>query len=166
MRVAKSLALTALFTFFILGCMPTNLSKTKSELGGDRVSLESNKEIVDLFFKRVTAGKIDAAFELVDDNVSWWVPGNLPFSGTKSKTEYLVVVNQITKGFPTGFELMATSMIAEADKVAAEVVSNGTHVNGKKYNNHYHFLIQVRDGKMINVKEYMDTLHLYQLIAP
>ena len=146
--------------------MPTDSLKTKSELGGDEVSLEKNKEIVDLFFKRVTAGKIDAAFELVDDDVSWWVPGNLPFSGTKSKAEYLAVVNQITKGFPTGFELRATSLIAEADKVAAEVISSGTHINGKKYNNHYHFLIQVRKGKMINVKEYMDTLHLYQLITP
>ncbi len=130
------------------------------------MSLEENKKIVDLFFKRVTAGKIDDAFELVDENVSWWVPGDLPFSGTKSKAEYLVVVNQITKGFPTGFELKTTAMIAEGDKVAAEVVSAGTHVNGRRYNNRYHFLVQMRAGKMISVKEYMDTLHLYKLISP
>ena len=162
----KSLALIILTIFSSYSCIPSNSSDSKSSKGGDKVSMESNKEIVDSFFKRVTAGEIEKAFELVDDNVSWWVPGDLPFSGTKSKSEYLVVVNQITKGFPTGFELKATAMIGEGNKVAAEVVSNGTHVNGKKYNNHYHFLIQVKDGKMINVKEYMDTLHLYQLITP
>ncbi|MEZ4743899.1 MAG: ester cyclase [Bdellovibrionota bacterium] len=128
--------------------------------------LETNKEIVKSFFLNVTNGDIDAAFKLVDDNVSWWVPGTLPFSGTKTKSEYLVVVSQITKGFPTGFKMEVVSAIAEGDSVAAEVISHGTHVNGKKYNNQYHFLIKVKNSKMIDVKEYMDTLHLHDLITP
>ena len=32
-------------------------------------------------------GEIDQAFSLVNDDVSWWVPGDLPFSGTKTKAE-------------------------------------------------------------------------------
>ncbi len=127
---------------------------------------ESNKKVVHQFFSAITVGDIDGAFKLVDDNASWWVPGELPFSGTKTKKEYLMIVNQITKGFPTGFELKATAMIAEGDMVAAEVASNGTHVNGKKYNNRYHFLIRLKDGKFVDVKEYMDTLHLFKLISP
>ncbi|MCX6116360.1 MAG: ester cyclase [Proteobacteria bacterium] len=126
----------------------------------------TNEAIVRTFFENTTAGKIAVAFAVVDDKVEWWVPGNLPFSGTKTKTEYLGIVNQITKGFPSGFKLLVKSMISEGNKLAVEVESQGNHVNGRHYNNKYHFLIHVKEGKMISVKEYMDTLHLYQLIAP
>jgi hypothetical protein len=38
---------------------------------------------------------IDPAFALVSDDVSWWVPGDLPFSGTKTKEQYMQVVGSI-----------------------------------------------------------------------
>ena len=31
--------------------------------------------------------------------------------------------------------------------------------NGRIYNNLYHFLFVVRDGKVLQVKEYLDTMH-------
>lgn len=124
------------------------------------------KQLVNSFFKLVSQGDINKAFELVDDNVNWWVPGNLPFSGNKTKEEYLQVVNAIKNGFPTGFKLTVTSSISEGNKVAAEVESAGTHINGKSYQNKYHFLFEIKDNKIISVKEYMDTLHLYQLLQP
>ena len=122
------------------------------------------KQIVNRFFEFVSEGKTKDAFELVDDNVNWWIPGTLPFSGNKTKEEYLQVVNAIKKGFPTGFKLVVSSSIAEGNKVAAEVESSGTHVNGKLYNNKYHFLFEIENAKIKSVKEYMDTLHLYQLL--
>ena len=97
---------------------------------------------------------------------SWWVAGELPFSGTKTKAEYLQVVAAIKSGFPKGLHLTVLSMVAEGDMVAAEVASEGEHVNGRSYRNKYHFLIKVKNGQMVEVKEYMDTQHLYQLIQP
>ena len=125
-----------------------------------------NKELVTEFFEHFSAGEVDQAFAFVSDDVSWWVPGDLPFSGTKNKAEYMQVVGSIQQGFPDGLELKATGMIAEGNQVAVEVASNGKHVNGKTYTNMYHFLITIEDGKMVDVKEYMDTLHLFQLIQP
>lgn len=125
-----------------------------------------NKELVTRFFKLFSAGDIDTAFALVADDVSWWVPGDLPFSGTKTKQEYLQVVGGIQQGFPDGLQLKVTSLMSEGSKVAAEVESYGVHANGKTYTNKYHFLITIVGGKLVSVKEYMDTLHLYQLIQP
>ena len=125
-----------------------------------------NKDTVREFFRQVTNGDMQKAFELVDDHVSWWIPGTLPFSGTKTKDQYFQVVSAIQKGFPAGFSIVVTSLIAEDNKVAAEAVSSGRHVNGKDYNNKYHFLFEFANGRIISVKEYMDTLHLYQLIQP
>lgn len=126
----------------------------------------SNKEIVKSFFEKVSNGRIAEAFELVDAHVNWWIPGTLPFSGNKTKEQYMQVVNAIGKGFPTGFSLSVISSIAEGNKVAAEVESVGNHVNGRHYNNKYHFLFEIENGKIVSVKEYMDTLHLFQLIQP
>ena len=125
-----------------------------------------NKEIVATFFELFSSGDIDQAFALVSDDVSWWVPGDLPFSGTKTKTEYLQVVGSIQQGFPSGLKLEVTSMIAEGNQVAAEVASHGEHANGRTYANRYHFLITIEDGLMVEVREYMDTLHLLRLIEP
>ena len=125
-----------------------------------------NKRVVSEFFRDFSAGRIDDAFSLVRDVVSWWVPGALPFSGTKTKAEYLQVVGSIQRGFPDGLRLDVTSMIAEGNKVAVEVESSGKHLSGKEYANKYHFLITLEAGKITEVKEYMDTLHLYQLLQP
>jgi ketosteroid isomerase-like protein len=133
---------------------------------GKNTRIKQNKELVTTFFQLFSAGEIDQAFALVSEDVSWWVPGDLPFSGTKTKEQYMLVVGSIQQGFPDGLALDATAMIAEGNQVAVEVVSNGKHVNGKTYTNNYHFLITIEGGKMVDVKEYMDTLHLYQLIQP
>ena len=125
-----------------------------------------NKDIVTGFFQQVTNSNMQKAFELLDDNVIWWIPGSLPFSGSKTKEQYFQVVSAIQKGFPTGFSIVVTSLIAEGNKVAAEAESSGRHVNGKDYNNKYHFLFEIASGKISSVKEYMDMLHLYQLIQP
>ncbi len=147
-----------------IGCSESN--HEKENLNDLKTMGEMNKQIVANFFKLVSEGDTNSAFELVEDSVNWWIPGELPFSGTKTKEEYLQVVGAIKQGFPTGFKLTVTSAIAEGNKVAAEVESEGTHVNGKAYNNKYHFLFEFKDGKIIHVKEYMDTLHLYQLLQP
>jgi ketosteroid isomerase-like protein len=130
------------------------------------MSLESRKQLIQTFFSTLSAGEYAEAFANVADDVVWWVPGNLPFSGNKSKAEYMAIVQRIRDGFPAGFTLTVTGVTAEGDKVAAEVVSSGTHRNGRAYNNHYHFLFRLRDGRIVEVKEYMDTLHLAQLLAP
>ncbi len=52
--------------------------------------------------------------------------------------------------------------IAQGDKVAVEAESFAELVNGKVYQNKYHFLFEIRDGQIYRVKEYMDTMHAYQ----
>ena len=50
-------------------------------------------------------------------------------------------------------------MTAEGDRVAVEAETYGEHVSGKTYNNFFHFLLVIRDGKIQEWKEYMDTKH-------
>lgn len=124
-----------------------------------------NVRAVEKFFADMTKGDVAAAFAAVADDVAWWVPGTLPFSGTKTKREYMAIVDRIKAGFPSGLAFRVHGVTASGERVAAEVESLGHHVNGKTYNNRYHFLFVVRDGAIVSVKEYMDTLHLKELIS-
>ncbi len=157
----KTMMPLGLAIFLLMGCA----TQTPSIAAQDSTTAQ-NKRIVAEFFEKFSNGDIDPAFALVSDDVDWWVPGDLPFSGTKTKAEYLQIVGSIQRGFPAGLRLEATSMIAEGNQVAVEVESYGEHANGKTYNNRYHFLITIESGKITEVKEYMDTLHLFQLIQP
>ena len=48
-------------------------------------------------------------------------------------------------------------MTAEENRVAAEVNGEAVHASGETYNNQYHFLLIIKDGKILELKEYMDT---------
>jgi ketosteroid isomerase-like protein len=54
---------------------------------------------------------------------------------------------------------------AEGDRVAIEAESHVLNPNGRIYNNFYHYLFRIRDGKLVLFKEYQDTLHLYDYLA-
>jgi len=60
-----------------------------------------------------------------------------------------------------GLKMTVKSLIAEGDKVAVEVESWGELQNGRVYNNEYHFLMTIRDGKIHEVREYLDTQHVF-----
>ncbi len=101
----------------------------------------------------VTVGKLYA------DDFTLWSPGTLPFSGTHSKAEALKAMDMILSLFPDGLRFTITAMTAEGERVAVEAESRGRHVSGQPYHNQYHFLLIIRDGRIRELKEYMDTKH-------
>ena len=48
-------------------------------------------------------------------------------------------------------------MTAEEERVAVEINREAVHAAGGTYNNQYHFLLRIKDGKILELKEYMDT---------
>jgi ketosteroid isomerase-like protein len=48
-------------------------------------------------------------------------------------------------------------MTAENERVAVEVNGEAIHASGEPYNNQYHFLLVIKNGKIVELKEYMDT---------
>jgi len=62
---------------------------------------------------------------------------------------------------PGGLHMTVKGMVAEGDKVAVELESRGELDNGRLYNNEYHLLMTIRDGKVHAVKEYYDSHHVF-----
>lgn len=127
----------------------------------------TNSEIIRQFFQKYSEGKAAEAFSLVATDVKWWVPESLPFGGNFDKRGYLTKVLPRFRGFDGGLKLTVHELLVEGDSIAAKVESLGTHRCGNpqpfRYNNKYHFKFTLRNGLIVEVKEYMDTHHLFEL---
>jgi len=129
------------------------------------MSTEANKKIVTEFWEAFSAGKAEDAMAMLADDATWWIAGNFPLSGTRTKQEFIELGEQLAPAAPNGFRVTPTAFTAEGDRVAVEAESYGEMANGKIYNNRYHFLIEVRDGKIHSVREYLDTMHANEVIC-
>lgn len=127
------------------------------------MSLEANKQLVREFFAHFKAREVDQLLAKMTEDATWWIGGKpelFALAGTKSKEEIGAVLHQLVGGAQgDGLEIIVKGLVAEGDKVACEAESLGILPNGRKYNNEYHFLVTVRDGKVASVKEYLDTMH-------
>ena len=91
--------------------------------------------------------------------------GDLPQAGLKNKEGISAVLRGIGAKIPGGIDMRIRGMIGEGNQVAAEVEAHGEITNGRIYNNEYHFLFTIADGRISAVKEYNDTLHLKTIFA-
>jgi ketosteroid isomerase-like protein len=134
------------------------------------MSIEQNKVIAREFFTRFTASDIDGALAMMSDDATWWIPGKKersPTAGLYTKEKIGRLFNRMRQALKGGLEMTVTSCIAEGDCVALEVVSRGDLKNGRSYRQEYHMRMQLRDGKIAAVREYLDTQHAYDVwIAP
>ena len=60
---------------------------------------------------------------------------------------------------PGGLSMKFGTVICEGDHCAIQAESNTTAMNGKKYNNRYHFYLRFAGDKIAEVREYCDTNH-------
>ena len=117
---------------------------------------KNNKEIATEFFNSLSSGTEDYLDFYTDDSIIW-TAGDNAIGGTRTKKEIVEFAQGILAAFPNGITFNITGMTAEADRVAVEVSGESIHASGQSYNNKYHFLLIIRDGKIIQLKEYMDT---------
>lgn len=122
---------------------------------------QRNKAVVTEFLEVFSRGDVDGILGCMSDDATWWVAGSIPgISGTKDKAGFARMVSGIAESTTTGaIRLTPLAFTAEGDRVAVETESYTELKNGRVYNNLYHFLFEVRDGKIAAVKEYLDTEH-------
>jgi ketosteroid isomerase-like protein len=123
------------------------------------MSAEENKKVVEKMMAAFTAGRMDEVLGSLSDSATWWVAGTFPLSGTKTKKEFAELVGGIADSVEGSIRLSPKAWTVEGDRVAVEVESYAKLKNGRVYNNFYHFLIEVRNGKIQKVREYLDTMH-------
>tara|TARA_B100001996_G_scaffold73478_1_gene54163 strand:+ start:30 stop:428 length:399 start_codon:yes stop_codon:yes gene_type:complete len=119
-------------------------------------TIKKNKEIAIKFFEALSSGS-EAYLDFYNDDSIIWTAGNNAIGGTRTKKEIIDFAQGILAAFPTGITFNITGMTAENERVAVEVNGEAIHASGEAYNNKYHFLLTIKNGKIIELKEYMDT---------
>jgi ketosteroid isomerase-like protein len=130
------------------------------------MNTELNKQVARRFYERFDANDIAGVLDTMAEDSRFWIagkPGSNGSIGWHTKPEMARMFKAMTAQMPRGLRMTVDALIAEGDKVALEVHSHGELSNGRVYENEYHALITVRDGKIAEVKEYMDTQHVHQV---
>jgi ketosteroid isomerase-like protein len=123
------------------------------------MTTEANKALVRDFYRLMNERRFPEMWELCVPDGKW--DGGRASTDDFASIERMkaVIVDPMPIFADGGITFTVHSLTAEDDRVAAEVESNAPLVNGKVYNNHYHMLFVIRDGKIAIVKEYADTAH-------
>jgi uncharacterized protein len=139
---------------------------------------ESNKEVVRAFCAAYTDGDWDRVGELLADDFRWVVPTSqrrqsaaladapvLNESPGWTRDETLAIFRDTQLRSVDGrFDLVPLTSTAEDDRVALEARSSAVNAaNGRVYENRYHHLFTCRDGRIVEMREYQDTLHVYDV---
>jgi hypothetical protein len=128
------------------------------------MSTEHNKTLASEFFARFSANDIAGALDTMADDATWWIAGKPELSsaaGVHSKEQIARIFYNMAGQLKDGLKMTVKSVIAEGDKVAVEIESYGELRNGRIYNNEYHTSMTIRDGKISEVREYLDTHHVF-----
>lgn len=139
---------------------------TDASVSMGKASVEDNKNLATEFLARFTANDIAGALATMSDDATWWIAGKrdeLPAAGTHSKEQIAKLFHNMAGQLKAGLKMTVRSMIGEGERVAVEVESYGELNNGRIYNQEYHMLMTIRDGKISAVREYLDTQHVFSI---
>ena len=122
------------------------------------MSTEANKQVVRGLYAAISAGDAEGFMNHMADDVEWYFIGSRRFAGTlKGKDDIRKKLLEPLGNELTGLiQLEIKQLIAEGDKVVAEMQGTSKSTAGKDYNNTYCIILTVKDGKIREMREYLD----------
>ena len=130
------------------------------------MAIDQNKAVAKQFYERFTANDLPGVMATMTDDATFWILGKTTagrVAGEFSKPQIEKVFTGMLARLKSGLKMDVQSCIAEGDQVALQVTSYGELKDGRVYDQQYHAWMQIRDGKIAKVREYLDTLHVEQV---
>jgi ketosteroid isomerase-like protein len=130
-------------------------------------SAEAKRYVLD-FFAELVAGD-GACWDRVADDASWKLMArgrSYPYPTVYTKASYRQLVSESAALFPNGLRFTVLGAIAEGERVAVEAESHGYTRDGQLYANVYHMLVELEDGRIKPVREYLDSGHATEVLRP
>jgi len=123
------------------------------------MSIEKNVQIVKDFFAAMGSGDRQRLLALVAEDIEWIIPGeDWPLAGTHRGHKGLAdVLQKASEGVETTFP-EPPEFVAQGDRVLVVGVATGKiKATNRTFKDDWVFAITVRNGKLTNIREYIDT---------
>jgi ketosteroid isomerase-like protein len=128
------------------------------ENGEDAMSTEKNVQTVKDFFAAIGRGDREGLLALVAEDIEWIIPGeDWPLAGTHRGHAGLAdLLQTASKSIETFTE--PREFVAQGDRVLVVGFAKGKiKATNKTFEDDWIFAITVRDGRLTNIREYIDT---------
>ena len=122
------------------------------------MSTHKNVQTVKDFFAAIGRGDREGLLALVAEDIEWIIPGeDWPLAGTHRGHAGLAdLLQTASKSIETSTE--PREFVAQGDRVLVVGFAKGKiKATNKTFDDHFVFAITVRDGKLTNIREYIDT---------
>lgn len=123
------------------------------------MSTEENVQIVKDFFTAMGAFNKQDLLALVAEDIEWIIPGeDWPLAGThRGHAELTAVLQKASEEVEMTYP-KPPEFVAQGDRVLVVGVATGKiKATNKPFRDDWVFDITVRDGKVTNIREYIDT---------
>ena len=123
------------------------------------MSAEKHKTILKNMFAELAKGNGEALLEALDDDIQWTLIGSTSLSKTYSGKQSVIedFLGPFGETIDGHIHISPDNFIAEGEYVALQGRGEARTKAGVDYNNTYCWVITLRDGKFVEVIEYMDT---------
>ena len=123
------------------------------------MSIEKNVQVVKDFFAAIGSGDKQRVLALVAEDIEWIVPGEgWPLAGThRGHAELAALLRKASEEIEMTHPKPA-EFVAQGDRVLVVGVATGKiKATNKPFKDDWVFDITVRNGKLMRVREYIDT---------
>jgi ketosteroid isomerase-like protein len=123
------------------------------------MSTEKNVQIVKDFFAALSSGDKQGLLALSADDIEWIIPGeDWPLAGTHRGHAGLVdLLQKASDTLETSYP-EPPEFVAQGDRVMVVGFAKGRIIaTNNTFEDHWVFAITVRNGKLTNIREYIDT---------
>lgn len=122
------------------------------------MSTEKNVQTVKDFFAAIGRGDREGLLAMVAEDVEWIIPGeDWPLAGTRHGHAGLAdLLETASKTIETSTE--RREFVAQGDRVLVVGFARGkVKATNRTFEDHFVFAVTVRNSKLTNIREYVDT---------
>jgi redox-sensitive bicupin YhaK (pirin superfamily)/ketosteroid isomerase-like protein len=146
---------------------PVHKHSNRSENGELLMSIEENVQVVKDFFAATGSGDRRRLLSLCAEDIEWIVPGeSWALAGTHRGHAGLEGLLQKASGLETSFP-EPPEFVAQGDRVLMTGLARGkVKATNRPFEDYFVFAMTVRNGKVTNIREYVDTQALARACEP
>jgi ketosteroid isomerase-like protein len=131
----------------------------------------ANEQLVVKWFENLSAGNFDVLKSMLHADATWKVQVR-GIQGSGAHKGPAGIIDEFLKPVRLGLfkegdpKLPIDNVLSKGSLVCVECRGEGQMKNGTEYRNLYCWLVEVKDGKIFEVREYMDSYYVSTLSNP